>query len=107
MNKNAKAWVRALRSGKYQQGKGRLRKGDSYCCLGVACELAKRKRVIKRFVGNRSNLPQKVKKWLGLRSEEGAYDFGYLTTDNDIWDKTFAQIADIIDSEPEGLFVEE
>lgn len=31
-------WVAELRSGKYKQGKGNLRKGDRYCCLGVLCE---------------------------------------------------------------------
>ena len=31
----------ALRSGKYTQGGGRLRKnGERYCCLGVACEIS-------------------------------------------------------------------
>ena len=28
-------WINALRSGKYQQGTGCLRKEDKYCCLGV------------------------------------------------------------------------
>lgn len=33
-------WVSALRSGKYQQGKGYLRLTDNrFCCLGVACDL--------------------------------------------------------------------
>lgn len=32
-------WVKALRSGKYRQGKGRLRKGNLFCCLGVLCDL--------------------------------------------------------------------
>lgn len=41
MNPEIKArWVAALRSGKYQQGRRVLRNGDSYCCLGVLCELA-------------------------------------------------------------------
>lgn len=35
-----KRWIEALRSGKYNQGKGYLCKDDSYCCLGVLCELA-------------------------------------------------------------------
>jgi len=35
------AWVAALRSGEYQQGKANLRAADNtYCCLGVLCELA-------------------------------------------------------------------
>ncbi len=33
-------WLAALRSGQYQQGKGRLRSEDNeYCCLGVLCDL--------------------------------------------------------------------
>jgi hypothetical protein len=34
-------WITALRSGKYQQMRTMLRGGDanSYCCLGVLCEL--------------------------------------------------------------------
>jgi hypothetical protein len=33
--------VAALRSGKYKQGRHRLRDGsDGYCCLGVACDVA-------------------------------------------------------------------
>lgn len=32
-------WVEALRSGEYKQGRGSLCKGDSYCCLGVLCEV--------------------------------------------------------------------
>ena len=52
MNENAKAWVEALRSGAYEQCRGRLRRqyledydndereqGEGYCCLGVACDL--------------------------------------------------------------------
>lgn len=39
------AWLAALRSGKYRQGSGNLRKYDSkakkskFCCLGVLCEV--------------------------------------------------------------------
>lgn len=32
-------WVTALRSGKYEQGSGRLRNGDKFCCLGVLCDV--------------------------------------------------------------------
>lgn len=35
-----KKWVEALRSGQYAQGKGTMRSGNSYCCLGVAMEVA-------------------------------------------------------------------
>jgi hypothetical protein len=41
---NRKKWVQALRSGKYRQGSGTLRRWvdgteTAYCCLGVACDV--------------------------------------------------------------------
>lgn len=33
-------WVPALESGKYQQGREYLRRGDNYCCLGLGLQLA-------------------------------------------------------------------
>jgi hypothetical protein len=40
MNQEIKTkWLAALRSGDYQQGTGRLRVDDKYCCLGVLCDL--------------------------------------------------------------------
>lgn len=32
-------WVEALRSGKYKQGRLALYNADSFCCLGVLCEV--------------------------------------------------------------------
>ena len=32
-------WIAALRSGEYQQGRERLKDGDNFCCLGVACNI--------------------------------------------------------------------
>lgn len=39
MHKKVRELVDALRSGKYSQYKHGLRSGDSYCCLGVMCDL--------------------------------------------------------------------
>lgn len=44
MDKKTKAkWLKALRSGKYEQGRGRLQRVEDgsrqYCCLGVLCEV--------------------------------------------------------------------
>jgi hypothetical protein len=33
-------WLAALRSGEYPQGKGQLNYDNTYCCLGVACDIA-------------------------------------------------------------------
>jgi hypothetical protein len=39
----AESWVKALRSDKYRQGDGYLKKhdedGNQFCCLGVLCEV--------------------------------------------------------------------
>ncbi len=39
MIKLQKRWLAALRSGKYKQGRLRLRSGDNFCCLGVLCDV--------------------------------------------------------------------
>ena len=39
MNSKARAWIAALRSGKYAQGELVLRHKDKFCCLGVACDV--------------------------------------------------------------------
>lgn len=132
LNENAKAWVAALRSGQYEQGRSFLRKNDKHCCLGVACELAIEAGLpITRTVdsegrhayidpddnfrpsGHDQTLPPLVKDWLGLRGAEGEYEkpnapdmFGRYSTLSHLNDsgQTFVQIADVIESEPEGLF---
>lgn len=43
-------WVEALRSGKYEQGQGYLRRADdSMCCLGVLCDLVEPDRWLATF----------------------------------------------------------
>ena len=111
----AALWVEALRSGKWQQGQLKLRVGDAYCCLGVACAvyqqvvggLAIRVHVagIISYNNRRTILPPVVQEWLGLSTDEGAYEqAGTLSLDNDRG-KTFQEIADIIEARPAGLFV--
>jgi hypothetical protein len=38
-NKINQRWVKALRSGKYPQTDGALRRENSFCCLGVLCDV--------------------------------------------------------------------
>lgn len=117
LNDNAKKWVEALRSGKFQQAKNRLATKDGFCCLGVACEVAIENGVeIKKIVVdtggilydyNEMLLPDSVKEWLNLTTCGSDYEVignaQQLSADNDSG-KTFTKIADIIESEPEGLF---
>lgn len=70
-------WVDALRSGEYRQARGALRRlvpgeeTDSdlygYCCLGVACEIARKtESSISINYGQWTALPGEVAKWYGL-----------------------------------------
>ena len=112
MNQNAKNWVKALRSGEFAQGRGRLKRGDTYCCLGVACELYRREHpeIVWEYNGILRKIcitPDLVTKWLGLNSNTADFILGGECTSlmklNDAG-LTFKEIADIIKSEPEGLF---
>ena len=117
-------WVEALRSGEYEQGKGVLCHKDEddenvkYCCLGVACEISGLGEFVPRpnfpiaalnfATGEEQSqhvvLPYAVRDWLGLGDEEGSYHNGSvsLTRNNDAG-VPFTSIANIIESEPEGL----
>jgi hypothetical protein len=59
------------------------------------------------YEGYRGVLPNSVQKWLGLRTDSGYYlqpvDKNSLARQNDAG-ATFAEIADLIESEPLGLF---
>lgn len=120
-----KQWIKALRSGKYKQGRSFLHKhtknGDHYCCLGVLCDLAVKAGVIDSPTYNASEnifeygkkkdttlLPYKVQKWAGLRTDGGNFCTSKFTDNlaelNDEG-KRFTTIATFIESRPEGLFV--
>ena len=71
MNKRIKKlWINALRSGKFIQGRRKLRSGrkpnNRHCCLGVLEELAVQAGVIKSFRSTDAVLCDKVMKWAGL-----------------------------------------
>lgn len=81
-----KKWLKALRSGEYDQCKRQLldrtAKGDQFCCLGVLCNLYAKehpgtgfkspkspKSPYWDFFNKTSDLPAKVKKWAGISIE--------------------------------------
>lgn len=121
MNANAKKWVEALRSGKYEQGKYDLRYDNKFCVLGVACDLMVKEELIKErymgwgayeYGGQSRILCKSAAQWLGLCSLIGSYGgcssdlMNSLSWDNDRG-LSFSQLADLIESEPEGLFNKE
>lgn len=104
LNENAKRWVAALRSGQYNQCKKRLTNAGRYCCLGVACAISPLDR--KTWV-HECTLPWEVMDWLGIRDSQGEFGEAFgeaLTILNDDKGLSFEEIADIIESEPAGLF---
>lgn len=124
--------VAALRSGKYKQGRGHLRGDDGFCCLGVACDVSKLGEWAQPDYGpgalvphwlyatksgeeGAAALPSDVADYYGFRRTDGSLGngsryrikhipFRALTTANDSGAVSFEQIADVIESEPEGMF---
>lgn len=116
---NIKLLVEALRSGKYQKAKGKLRVRDCFCVKGVACELYRLNTGIGKWEGSdfiiRDNKytwdddidwPNDVAKWYGLKrnckvklsdfgDEEFEQQIEYL---NDDLNLSFNEIANIIES---------
>jgi len=117
MNQEYKAlWLAGLRSGRYEQVRGRMRKGSKFCCLGV-CEDVMLPFTRNRWEGDnlfaedgelpyRSYLPDITVGLLGVdanHSIPGLKDKkGFTVQLTDLNDAaveplTFAQIADVIE----------
>lgn len=74
MNKRVKKlWIKALRSGEFEQATNTLREGSGksarYCCLGVLCELHRRHSKEPgrwqgdMYCGEAATLAQEVQTW--------------------------------------------
>jgi hypothetical protein len=115
MDKEIKAkWIEALRSGKYKQGRTRLRTAnDEFCCLGVLCEVMNAERVQTTFddqpylylygssAKSASFLPKELADAAGIdgygsigKEIDGRWTLAGL---NDHAGYTFEQIADVIE----------
>lgn len=99
MNKTIKnLWVKALRSGKYKQGRSALchggPQGPCYCCLGVLSDLAVKQGVCSRREAFKYNglLNDVVLNWASLHNDNPLD----LSDINDNKKSNFLQIADLI-----------
>jgi hypothetical protein len=115
-------WLRALKSGKYKQGKNYLAQntkvGWRHCCLGVACEVLGVPGVTKSvsgldrkvFGGDTSYAPDSVVCQLKLFDKYGTLDAdvsgGDLVTVNDESHRGYAPIIKLIEESPECVFTE-
>lgn len=97
------AWIKALRSGKYEQGRHVLKDSDAgYCCLGVLCDVIDSSKWEYRpgrefeyqYEGSFEYPPDDVKFKANLT--EGACSA--LASLNDDDELTFNQIANIIEN---------
>lgn len=117
LTKNQRKWVRALRSGKYKQARKVLcdPQKESYCCLGVACELAiadgvsltkKQLKNICYYGGESKFLPSRVVEWLDIADTFGVFgefDNQSLAIKNDDG-YSLNEIADLIVKHQDRLF---
>jgi len=115
-------WLKALRSGNYEQTTNCLKDLKGYCCLGVLCEIARDEKVViwdkhEQMYGekddsdtfNGEHLPEAVSKWAGLDREDPTVNYvsdyndnkvpTYLSGLNDKTKLSFKQIADLIEEQ--------
>lgn len=103
-------WVDALKSGKYEQGRLDLRKGDKWCCLGVLCDVVQAEIALPvtqnsegtvYLFGERhraSVLPEEVQRLTGLSATGKLSDGRVLANLNDDG-VSFSKIAGIIEDQ--------
>lgn len=107
-----KQWVAALRSGEYKQTTGALCRtrpnadhSAGHCCLGVLCDLAEKAGVceskeeggLRNYDGWWQDLPDSVLRWAKLPHRDPVVANHTLTNLNDREERTFSQIADLIE----------
>ena len=119
-------WLEALRSGFYDQDRGRLRTEAGFCCLGVLCDLyaedhkdvhwtksAEDPKDVHwttsyvegeyTFLGSEGTLPQPVVYWAGLKSSSPSVSYENDTCElaelNDSLNLSFDEIADVIEEQ--------
>lgn len=108
-------WIGALTSGEYLQGTDRLRDGDSFCCLGVLCDLAEKAGVIvsrkdesnffqygndeefEDYMQDAAVLPPSVREWSGMPSKDGRISASSSLTSLNDNGTSFKVIAQIIE----------
>jgi len=123
MNSDIKTrWLKALRSGDFKQGTAQLKRtDDSYCCLGVLCNIAVSEGVCEEKIihddgrtfisfgkGNSTSetiLPLVVMEWAGIEDSDPAVNIvvdglKYRTTLAELNDagESFDSIADLIET---------
>ncbi len=117
MNKNAKKWIKALRSGEFKRTESVLNNECGYCCLGVACAVYEREtgKMLPRdkngyyYHGCLKREFSVVKEWVGLKDDVGSLEndpkrsLAYYNDNYGSYDG-FNDVADLIEKNQEELF---
>jgi hypothetical protein len=113
-------WLAALESGQYQQTSGHLtmpgsaldNTPEAHCCMGVMCVLAKEKGVITEYTESDSFPPPSVCHHFGLIRFGSMNQRPFSTTGsaglallNDVYHRTFKEIAAEVRASPERFFI--
>lgn len=121
---NRQAWVEALRSGDFKQGRSTLVRRSKtgtlqHCCLGVACAMHPDLKLMDHFnsdglsfddggsLSYYSVLPPVVQAALGLRTSDGLVSVDWTLTRMNDGGSSFDRIADVIEAELMGLLAAE
>jgi len=105
----ADKWVKALRSGEYEQGRDHLKRANKYCCLGVLCEISGlskwdgKSSGINSYFHSDALLPNEIQTWAKMKSFGGRLRNGTTLTSLNDSGFNFDNIADIIETEWETL----
>lgn len=96
-------WVKALRSGNYEQGKNLLRsKENKFCCLGVLCDLMNSQAWDESYIetvgGYYWGASGAIIIGFDTIINTPGIEQGNLTNMNDTQNKSFAEIADFIEA---------
>lgn len=109
-------WLAALEGGEYRQERGRLRRNNAFCCLGVACDVYVKHAenpaltwdpydnmsTDKGFPHSQGSvLPDEVAEWFGLDEDNPCGDFREVGRKESLASLnddglTFKQIAQVI-----------
>lgn len=82
-NEVTRKWIDELESGNWQQAQSALKKGETYCCLGVLCEISKMDdweevpdehfAVLDFYLGEYAELPEEIADLVGLATVDGQF----------------------------------
>lgn len=97
-------WLNALRSGNYTRCNGALHKENSFCPLGILCDISKLDNWKKdpysnkhQYLGEINYLPKEVREWAGISHNEYVALSSYILCFNDSLKTPLLEVADFLE----------